>query len=83
MELTAVELKAILRAGCSVKSPSTTFLESPVEPKPIPWPSDFSDKENVCGSWTPGKGAGPIISNEEFEALPKYSDVDDDLSDVS
>jgi hypothetical protein len=65
VELTAIELKAILRAERPVKTPLATFPNSPIELKAISRPSD--------------SGKGPIMSNEEFEALPDYSDVEDDL----
>ncbi|KAF3039239.1 hypothetical protein E8E11_001720 [Didymella keratinophila] len=78
MELTAIELKAILRAERLVKTPSTTSPDSPIELKAIPQPSDSSDKGYIRGSWSHGKGARPIMSNEEFEALPDYTDVEDD-----
>ena len=80
-ELTAIELKAILRAERPVGTSSTTSPDSPIELKAIPRPSDSSIKAikvNTRGSWSPGKGAGPIMSNEEFEALPDYSDVEND-----
>jgi len=53
---------------CAIKCP-TTLLE--------PFSDSSSDKENVS-QWSPGAGNGPMMSSAEFEALPDYSDVDDD-----
>jgi hypothetical protein len=78
MDLTAVELKAILRAERAPKTPSSSTSGHAIELKAIPRPSSISDKENIRGSWSPGNGTGPTMSSEEFDALPDYSDVEDD-----
>jgi len=37
-----------------------------------------SNKANDRILWSPGEGSGPIMSSAEFEALPDWSDVEDD-----
>ncbi|KAF1927537.1 uncharacterized protein M421DRAFT_5826 [Didymella exigua CBS 183.55] len=85
VELTAEELKAILRAERPPMTPSDSSSNYAVEMKAIQWPfklsgtsSGSSDKNFTRGPWSPGKGTGPIMSSEEFDALPDYSDVEDD-----
>ncbi|KAF3046947.1 hypothetical protein E8E12_009076 [Didymella heteroderae] len=78
MELNAIQLKAILRAEHPPKAPSTTPSDYPLDFRANPRPSDSLDMKNIRGSWSPGKGTGPVMSSEEFEALPDYSDVEDD-----
>jgi hypothetical protein len=51
---------------CAVKHPKVT-------------PSDSSsDKESSASWWSPGPGTGPIMSTVQFDALPDWSDVEDD-----
>lgn len=79
MGLTATELRAIVRAEWTVESPSFTTQDDHIQLKTTPRPLDYHDKEYLRGSWSPGKGTGPIMSNEEVEALPDYSDAEEDL----
>lgn len=78
IELTAIELKAILRAERRPETPSITSPDSSIELKAISLRLNGSGETNIRGSWSPGKGTGPIMSIEDFEALPDYSDVEDD-----
>ncbi|KAJ8108851.1 hypothetical protein OPT61_g7881 [Boeremia exigua] len=41
------------------------------------------DKENVPYGWSPGKGSGPIMSDDAFDALPDWSDGESELGWVS
>lgn len=40
----------------------------------------FSDKENIRTVWSPGKGDSPIMSSEEFDALPHWSGAEDEIA---
>lgn len=84
--MTTIELKAILRPQAPRETFSDSFPDNAIELKaitqpagPSQTPSGYSTKENIRGSWSPGKGDGPIMSSEEFDALPDWSDVEDDL----
>lgn len=75
--------ECMLRAEQLFEAPSDSSLGYEIELNAIPRPDDpsktpsgFSNKENSSGSWCPGLGDGPIMSSEDFDALPEYSDID-------
>lgn len=58
MDPTTIKLEAILRAESEMKTPLTTSKDYPIEPKAVPGPSSCSGRDNILGSWSPGKAKG-------------------------
>ncbi|KAF9692759.1 hypothetical protein EKO04_009056 [Ascochyta lentis] len=60
--------------------------------RPVTWRESLSELSSGtvhAARWSPGRGDGPIMSSAQFDALPNWSDVEDELdwnsgsSDVS